>query len=107
MGVDVVVAVYGGNPRRTKRRDRDLQYIGVYNDTHEWFEDACDGTELPMLSRINQVGSLVLSREDMPQFMQEMWSLAGGQSPPYLEPILELAELCARTEGSELRLDGD
>ncbi|KRB72685.1 hypothetical protein ASE01_21755 [Nocardioides sp. Root190] len=70
-------------------------------------ELACTSTRLPMITRFDIYGSTVLRSADMEQLAVEVKDLAGDAHPTYLEPILALAALCARTPSSELHLDGD
>lgn len=64
-------------------------------------------TDVPMLVRLEPYGLTVLTGEDMEQFASEVTRLARGRPVEYLEPLLALAQRCAATPGSELRIEGD
>lgn len=60
-----------------------------------------------MIARLDPYGSTVLGPDEMEQLAAEVRALASGARPAYVAPILDLAELCASTPGSELHIDGD
>lgn len=106
MSVDVVVVRVTG---RTKKNGRgELVYLGKYLHDNNAFEQACDGiTDLPLIARVKPYDSLILEPDQMDQFIHELALLVGDRPSDFLEPLIELARLCARTEGSEMHLDGD
>lgn len=103
MGIDITlwrVEKPGTSPRRW-RRHRAATYI----DSDESFARACASSGLPMLSRADPYGSLVLSGEEMEQFIAEVASL--DIDPNVRTEVLALARSCASLPEHELRLDGD
>ncbi len=105
MGIDV--ALFQVISRGTSPRRRKLELLDVYVDRNEEFTRACAGSDLPMLTRVQPYGSLVLLSEEMEQFVEELRATAGLDRQGFLEPILGLAERCALDPTTELHLDGD
>lgn len=102
MGVDVTlwrVEKTGSSPRRWRRHR-----VGMFLDGDESFARACAGSSQPMLTRVDTYGSLVLSSEEMEQFIAELRTL--DISDVVVVEILDLAQRCTASD-HELRLDGD
>lgn len=106
MGVDI--ALFRIDQKGTSSRHRKYERIGVYYDRGDRFARACEATSLPMLSRVDPVGSLVLTPAEMDQLVAELTELASvSGSPGFLTEILDLAAKCASDPATELHLDGD
>lgn len=106
MGVDI--ALFRVEQKGTSQRHRRFVRLGVYFDRGDRFAKARSGTSLPMLARVDPYGSLILTSEDMEQFVNELVELSSVEGAgEFLEPILELAAACAAGPATELHLDGD
>lgn len=109
MGVDVVlkrVSQPGTSPRR-----RSLTQAEVILDSSDLFARICAQSNLPMLSRVQPYGTLILTTDEMPQFIAEIDStqltVDDERQHALLAGIRELAERCAREESMEIHLEGD
>lgn len=103
MGIDITlwrIEKLGTSPRRWRRHR-----VATFIDSDESFARACASSGLPMISRADAYGSLVLSGEEMEQFRAEVTSL--DIEPRVRTEILELARGCASLPEHELHLDGD
>jgi hypothetical protein len=113
MGLDLELVVPGPPGKRSRRPS--FEQIGLYVDGDHAFEQAVEdaitrssqAVTTPMIIRLKPFGSTVLHPDDMTQLIAEVRVLAGDRAASYVEPIVALAELCARTAGSELHVDGD
>ncbi len=109
MGVDVVlkrVDQPGTSPRR-----RRLVELDAVVDADEVFAGICTRSGLPMLSRVDPYGDLVLTAAEIPQLVEELDTEAGraGEDAEreVLAAVRRLAERCAAEAGTELYLEGD
>ncbi|EHR61984.1 hypothetical protein SaccyDRAFT_3147 [Saccharomonospora cyanea NA-134] len=109
MGVDVVlvrVERKGTSPKR-----RHARQVAVVLDTQDRFARLCVSSSLPMLSRADPYGTLVLTRQETNQFVSEVEAESVRSEDPELKDllgeVLGLARCCEAQEGSELRLEGD
>jgi hypothetical protein len=108
MGVDVVlkqVSQPGTSPKR-----RRLTQVDAVLDGSDLFARICDRSTLPMLSRVDPYGDLVLTAAELPQFIAEVdaeRSRATGSERELLTDIRRLAERCASEASMELHLEGD
>jgi hypothetical protein len=109
MGVDVVlkqVSQPGTSPKR-----RRLTQVDVVPDGDDVFALICARSKLPMLSRVDPYGDLILTAAEMPQFIAEVTEelgLAGAPSElEFLASARRLAEQCASEPSTELHLEGD
>ncbi|MEI7059239.1 hypothetical protein WBG06_25690 [Nocardioides sp. CCNWLW239] len=103
MGIDITlwrVEKPGTSPRRWRRHR-----VATYIDSDASFTHACASSGLPMLSRADPYGSLVLSGEEMDPFTAEVASL--DIDPTVCTEVLALARSCASLSDHELHLDGD
>lgn len=62
----------------------------------------------PDLSLVDPYGSLILTPEEMEQFVEEVLAMvASDRSADLLDPIFELAAACAADLSTDRHLDGD
>jgi hypothetical protein len=96
----------GSNPSRWRH-----EHLKVVSDDGDHFAELCSGCGLPMLERVDPYGSLVLSSEEMEQFLAELAVLRRRETArPYqvlLDQIERLAGECATGVDLQLRIDGD
>lgn len=109
MGVDVVlvrVEQRGTGPKR-----RRVSHVDVVHDPQGTFSDLCEASALPMLSRVKPWGTLVLSSNEMDQFISEVETELAQLSDPgageLLAGVLRLARECREQRMMQLHLDGD
>jgi hypothetical protein len=113
VGLDVElvrIEQVGTSPRR--RQSVELAVVG---DTRfrfaESVERAQHGGSTPMLDRIDLYGTLELSSNEMPQFLDELSQLlaiaVNDQEREVLEAVQRLAERCRDDSNLALRLVGD
>ncbi|WP_405684818.1 hypothetical protein OG204_09830 [Streptomyces sp. NBC_01387] len=80
-------------------------------DLHDKFARLCESSVLPMLSRVDPCGTLVLTSSEMDQFIAEVEvEFLQGKDPAmkeFLKGLLGLARECQEKEEMQLRLDGD
>ncbi|MEU4390244.1 hypothetical protein [Kribbella sp. NPDC023855] len=108
MGVDVVLKRVGRAGTSPKKRR--LTQLDVVLDEADVFAGVCAGSGLPMLSRVDPYGDLVLTGEEMPQFIAEVeveWGRAAEPQRGVLAEVRRLAEWCAAEPSTELHLEGD
>ncbi|MFF3518735.1 hypothetical protein [Streptomyces sp. NPDC002573] len=109
MGVDVAlvrVEQRGSSPRR-----RRASQVDAVLDLHDKFARLCESSVLPMLSRVDPYGTLILSSNEMDQFISEIEMEFPKVEDPavkeFLKSALRLARECQEEEAMQLRLDGD
>lgn len=109
MGVDVVlqrVTDQGTTPRR-----RQVSPVDSVGDSAEVFVRICRDSALPLLSRVDPYGDLLLTAEDMPRFIGEvdatLEAVDDEERWELLAAVRGLAERCAREASMELHLLGD
>ncbi|MEU6367601.1 hypothetical protein ABZ876_18125 [Streptomyces sp. NPDC046931] len=109
MGVDVVlkqVSQPGTSPKR-----RRLQQVDAVLDGSDVFARICESSNLPMLNRVDPYGTLILTAQDMPQFLSEVDAVTSsvdrGTDRDILTAIRSLAQQCAAEASMELHLEGD
>lgn len=109
MGVDVAlmrVEQQGSSPRR-----RRASQVDIVLDLHDKFAHLCESSALPMLSRVDPYGTLILSSSEMDQFITEIevefLRVEDPAVKEFLERVLRLARECQEQEAMQLRLDGD
>ncbi|MEU0533239.1 hypothetical protein [Amycolatopsis tolypomycina] len=109
MGVDVLLMTV--RQRGTSPKGRQVSPVEFLLDPAGRFARLCASSRQPMLSRVDPVKTLVLTRADMPQFISEVETelAASGdrEVTDLLERVLGLARQCAAQESHELHLDGD
>ncbi|MCX5186682.1 hypothetical protein [Streptomyces sp. NBC_00268] len=109
MGVDVILMQI--NQKGTSPKRRQMEVLGIVPDGSDSFARMCAESETPMLQRVDPYGSLVLTAQQMEQFVQEAGLLRGRTaSTPnisQLEQIKILAERCMGDSSLELHLEGD
>lgn len=109
MGVDVSlmrVTQPGTSPRR-----RRLERVDLVADPADLFARMCSESGKPMLSRVDPYGTLILTSEEMEQFISELEdSRARSASKPLvslIDEVCALARRCMSDPALELKLDGD
>ncbi|WP_434587347.1 hypothetical protein [Streptomyces sp. A5-4] len=109
MGLDIVlkrVEQPGTSPRR-----RRLAQVDAVLDGSDLFAHICASSNLPMLSRADPYRTLVLTMQDMPQFLAEVdavrRSADGDPARVILVAVRRLAERCADEASMEIHLEGD
>jgi hypothetical protein len=109
MGVDVVLKQVS-QPGTSSRR-RQLTQVDVAPDGDDVFAGICARSKLPMLSRVDPYGDLILTTAEMPQFIAEVNEELGIASTApereLLAGVRRLAERCAAETSTELHLEGD
>lgn len=105
MGVDI--ALFRVEQKGSSSRRRRFIRVDIYYDVGDEFARACAETSLPMLSRVDPYGSVILTSDEMGQFVDELIELSAGWQPSFLEPVFGLAAACAANPSMELHLDGD
>ncbi|MHA5052719.1 hypothetical protein [Streptomyces sp. SD15] len=110
MGVDVVLVQI--NQKGTSPKGRRMEVLEIVPDGSDSFARMCEGSGTPMLQRVDPYRSLVLTAQQMEQFMQEIQLLRGRAAAPasdisQLDQIAVLAERCAGDASLELHLEGD
>lgn len=103
MGVDIAlfrVEQQGSSPRR-----RRFVRVDAYLDEGDQFVRACAEPSLPMLSRVDPYGSLILTSEEMGQFVDEVIELSAGRQVRFLEPIFWVGGSLCAGPAMELHLD--
>jgi hypothetical protein len=87
------------------------EHLEVVLDDGDHFAELCSGCGLPMLERVDPYGSLVLSSEEMEQFLAELAVLRRQETArPHqvlLDQVGRLASECATGRDLQLRIDGD
>ncbi|MFJ8918575.1 hypothetical protein B046DRAFT_03596 [Streptomyces sp. LamerLS-316] len=109
MGVDAVlmrVEQPGTGPRR-----RRLTQVDVFVDEADLFARLCTASGLPMLSRVDPYGTLVLTAVEMSQLLSEIDATRRGVTEASqraaLDEVGRLARICQEDSSTELRLEGD
>jgi hypothetical protein len=109
VGVDVVlnqVSQAGTSPKR-----RRLTQLDVVLDGSDVFARICERSTLPLLSRVDPYGTLILTAAEIPQLIAELDTergrAAGGPKCDHLADTRRLAERCATEASAELHLEGD
>ncbi|WP_225811037.1 hypothetical protein [Streptomyces spinosus] len=109
MGVDVVLKQVEGRGSSPKRRR--LAQVDAVLDGSDLFAHICESSNLPMLNRVDPYGTLILTPQDMPQFISEVdaerSSAEGDAERDILTAVRGLAERCADEVSMELHLEGD
>ncbi|GHJ35480.1 hypothetical protein [Streptomyces sp. TS71-3] len=110
MGVDVVLKQV--NQPGTSPKRRRLTQVDAVLDGSDLFARICENSDLPELNRVDPYGTLILTGQDMPQFIFEVdtvrrtWT-QGAPERDLLDAIRRLAERCAEDVSLELHLEGD
>ncbi|MFE9835295.1 hypothetical protein ACFYP4_09150 [Streptomyces sp. NPDC005551] len=109
MGVDVLLMQVRREGTSSKRHHRSvLDSVPDYSDV---FAELCENSGKPMLSRVNRYGSLLLTSQDMPQFITEVDGVRSGvvvaEQAAVLDEIGRLARRCGEDGSLELHLEGD
>lgn len=108
MGVDVAlirVEQQGSSPRR-----RCASQVDVVVDLHDRFARVCESSSLPMLSRVEPYGTLILTSSEMDQFIAEVEfevEFSRVEDPvvkELLKAVFRLARECHEREAMQLRL---
>ncbi|MCP9205962.1 hypothetical protein [Streptomyces cucumeris] len=109
MGVDVIlvqVRQKGSSPK-----GRQLSILGVVSDNSDSFAKMCDSSGMPTLQRVDPYGSLILTAQQMDQFLTDVAALRkkerNAAHGPQLERIESFARRCADDASLELHLEGD
>ncbi|MGV9386489.1 hypothetical protein ACWDRB_62560 [Nonomuraea sp. NPDC003707] len=109
MGVDVVLVSVEQKGTSSKRRR--VHQVDVVLDTQDMFARLCISSGLPMLSRVDPYGTLILTPREMGQFISEVEvEFVKNDNPEVaglLGEVLRLARECETQEATELRLEGD
>ncbi len=109
MGVDVVLKQVSQPGTSSKRRR--LTQVDAVPDGDDVFAAICVRSQLPMLSRVDPYGDLILTTAEMPQLIAEVTEELGIASTPpereLLAGVRRMAERCAAETSSELHLEGD
>ncbi|MFI7280846.1 hypothetical protein ACIBOV_11320 [Micromonospora chersina] len=109
MGVDVVLKQV--NKAGTSPKGRRLSEVDFVLDEADLFARLCENSDLPMLSRVDPYSDLILTAEDMPQFVAEieatMKLVENSAERRLLSEIRRVAERCAVQASLELHLEGD
>ncbi|MGW0828638.1 hypothetical protein [Streptomyces sp. NPDC002845] len=109
MGVDVMLMKV--HQPGTSRKRRQLIEADVFLDEDERFSQLCTESGLPMLSRVDSYGSLILTSVEMGQLIDEVNVLRGrGDSEVdrrILERVGQLARRCAEDSSMELHFEGE
>lgn len=109
MGVDVVLKSV--DQRGTSSKGRRLTQVDVVLDNEDLFADLCERATQPTLRRVDRYGTLVLTAQDIPQFIADLDTVieAVGTKSGWslLMEIRRLAELCRIGPSLELHLEGD
>jgi hypothetical protein len=96
----------GSNPSRWRQ-----EYLEAALDQGDLFAELCSGCDLPTQERIDPYGSLVLSSEEMDQFVTELSALRQREKARFsgtlLDRIEQLARRCSADSELQLRIDGD
>ncbi|WP_329328775.1 hypothetical protein [Streptomyces luteogriseus] len=102
----VHVEQQGSSPRR-----RRTSQVDSVLDLHDKFARLCGSSMLPMLSRVDPYGTLILSSSEMDQFISEIevefLRVEDPVMKDFLKSALRLARECREEEEMKLRLDGD
>ncbi|MFI6280079.1 hypothetical protein [Streptomyces sp. NPDC050988] len=109
MGVDVLLMQVRREGTTSKRHHRSvLDSVPDYSDV---FAELCENSGKPMLSRVDRYGSLLMTSQDMPQFIAEVDGLRSGvaaaEQVAILDDIGRLARRCDEDGSLELHLEGD
>jgi hypothetical protein len=109
MGVDVVLTQVSQPGTSSKRRR--LTQVNVVPDGDDVFARICVRSQLPMLSRVDPYGDLVLTTSEMPQLLAEVNEELGlattAPERELLAAVRRMAERCAADTSTELHLEGD
>jgi hypothetical protein len=109
MGVDVVLIQVERSGTSPKRRR--LTQVDAVLDGSDLFARICERSNLPMLNRVDPYGTLILTSQDVSQFLSEIDaernSVDGDSGCDILTAIRRLAERCADEASMELHLEGD
>lgn len=96
----------GTSPRR-----RRLTQVDVFVDDADTFARICGGSALPMLSRVDLDGTLVLTAADMEQLLTELDGTrsrtTGAAQRAALDAVGRIARICRDDPATELHLEGD
>ncbi|WP_125777828.1 hypothetical protein [Antribacter gilvus] len=109
MGADVMlrrVTRRGSSPRR-----EELTEVDSVSDSDDILVRLCAASGLPMLSRVDPYGDLVLSSDEMEQLVSELDQVRTSTSDHaerwLLDRVLVLARTCARDRDLRLWFAGD
>ncbi|MFJ8021074.1 hypothetical protein [Streptomyces sp. NPDC096311] len=109
MGVDVILMQI--NQKGTSPKRRQMAVVEIVPDGADSFSRMCAESDTPMLQRVDPYGSLVLTAQQMEQFVQEVDLLRGRTESTsniaQLDRIKTLAERCMGDSLLELHLEGD
>ncbi|WP_217247191.1 hypothetical protein [Streptomyces sp. AC602_WCS936] len=109
MGVDVILVQV--RQQGTSSKGRKIRVVDSVPDESDVFADLSESAGLPMLQRVDPYGSLILTAQQMEQFLLEIRELRSGcDRTPHssqLERIDALAVRCAGDSSLELHLEGD
>jgi hypothetical protein len=109
VGVDVTLVRV--EQRGSSSRRRRMSQVDAVLDLHDKFARLCGSSVLPMLSRVDPYGTLILTSGEMDQFISEVEvEFLRVQDPAvkeFLEGALRLAHECREKGEMQLRLDGD
>jgi hypothetical protein len=98
----VAVSQPGSSPRR-----RSVRTVATVSDVDGSFVTICAASKLPMLTKIDPWGDLVLTSVEMGQFIDELRAASsGGDAGALVDQILELAARCAVDRTNELHFIG-
>ncbi|MEV0618164.1 hypothetical protein AB0I81_32900 [Nonomuraea sp. NPDC050404] len=85
--------------------------MDVVPDRGDRFARLCSSSTLPMLSRVDPYGTLILTSQEMEQFISELEEGFGSSHDSdvkyLLQEILRLARECESQSATELHLEGD
>ncbi len=106
VGVDVILVRRGVKCSKTAWSVEEL-----VSDSQDVFSDACVASGTPMLGRVKPYGSLILTSDEMAQFIDEVervvHSLAPASAPGIFADVLRVAKRCEVDRATELHLEGD
>ncbi|GAA2811307.1 hypothetical protein [Kribbella solani] len=109
MGVDVVLKQVSRPGTSSKRRR--LTQLDIVPDTDDVFARICERSKLPMLSRVDPYGDLILTAAEMPQLLEEVETerklTTDDQERVLLAAVHHLGERCSTEPYTELHLQGD
>ncbi|WP_184579278.1 hypothetical protein [Lipingzhangella halophila] len=88
-----------------------MRQVDVVPDKGDRFAHLCASSALPMLSRVDPYTTLVLTPQEMEQFIAEVGSELAREEDPevaeLLKDVLRLARKCTHQPRAEVRLEGD
>ncbi|GAB2613752.1 hypothetical protein [Kribbella endophytica] len=105
MGVDVILVRRGAKRSKTAWSVEEL-----VSDSRDVFSNACVASGTPMLGRVKPYGSLVLTSDEMAQFIDEVervHHLVPATDRGIFEDVVRVAKRCEADRATELHLEGD